>query len=161
MTDPLRLRPIGHLATPWHSLRDCPRNGRQPDPAPECLAHVAAEYQDGLLKLDGFSHLILLYWLGPAAEHPEMRFTPPFATEPSGLFATRGPRRPNPIGLSVVAFAGFAAPGVLRVRYLDCLDGTPLLDIKPYLRTTDCEPEATMGWLAPHATRLDPSRRGE
>ena len=161
MPDLMRLRPIGHLATPWRTIRDCPRNGRQPDPAPDCLAHVSPDYHDGLLKLDGFSHLILLYWLGPAVERPEMRFTPPFANEPAGLFATRGPKRPNPIGLSVVAFDGFADAGILRVRYLDCLDGTPLLDIKPYLRSTDCEPEATMGWLAPHATGLDRPGRGE
>ena len=151
MTHPMSLRPIGHLETPWHSLKECPRNGRQPDPPPECLAHVLPAFHDGLLRLDGFSHLILLYWLGPAPD-PAMRFTPPFATEPAGLFATRGPKRPNPIGLSVVAFDGFAGPGILRVRHLDCLDGTALLDIKPYLRSTDCEPEATMGWLAPHAT---------
>jgi len=58
------------------------------------------------------------------------------------------PRRPNPIGLAVVAFEGFEAPDRLRVRYLDCLDGTPLLDIKPYLPSTDAEPGASMGWLA-------------
>ncbi len=160
MSDPMSLRPIGRLSTPWSSVRECPRNGRQPDPAPICLAQIEPEFHDGLLRLDGFSHLILLYWLGPAAR-PEMRFTPPFASEPAGLFATRGPRRPNPIGLSVVAFDGFAAPGVLRVRFLDCLDGTPLLDIKPYLRSTDCEPAATMGWLSPHATGLDRAGRGE
>ena len=69
------------------------------------------------------------------------------------MFASRAPWRPNPIGLSVVALDGFDAPDVLRVRYLDCLDGTPLLDIKPYLSTTDSEPHAAMGWLDPHATR--------
>ncbi len=147
----MTLRPIGHLATPWKTIRECPRNGRRPNPAPACQAVLLPEFHDGLLRLEGFSHVIVLYWLGPAVA-PEMRFTPPFAAEPAGLFATRGPKRPNPIGLSVAAFDGFAAPGVLNLRFLDCLDGTPLLDIKPYLRTTDCEPDATMGWLAPHAT---------
>ncbi len=151
MDDEMGLRPIGFLSTPWHSLKECPRNGRQPKPAPVCQATVRPEYRDGLLRVEGFSHLILLYWLGPVAT-PEMRFTPPFAAEPAGLFATRGPKRPNPIGLSVVAFDGFAAEGVLNVRYLDCLDGTVLLDIKPYLRSVDCEAEASMGWLANHAT---------
>ena len=72
-----------------------------------------------------------------------------------GVFATRAPVRPNPIGLSVVAFDGFAAPDCLRVRYLDCIDGTPLIDIKPYLPTTDAEPAAGMGWLErpPRAAR--------
>ena len=52
----------------------------------------------------------------------------------------------------MVAFGGFAAPDTLKVRYLDCVDGTPLIDIKPYLKTTDCEPDSDMGWLARHAT---------
>ena len=56
-------------------------------------------------------------------------------------------------GLSVVAFDGFEAPDTLKVRYLDCVDGTPLIDIKPYLKTTDCEPDSDMGWLEQHATR--------
>ncbi|MDR3535504.1 MAG: tRNA (N6-threonylcarbamoyladenosine(37)-N6)-methyltransferase TrmO [Acetobacteraceae bacterium] len=155
MTHPT-LTPIGTLHTPWRSIADCPRNGRQPDPAPVCEAHVLPAYVDGLRSLDGFSHLILLYWLDqatPGAKPGALTFTPPFDTEPRGVFATRAPWRPNPIGLSVVAFDGFAAPGILRVRYLDCLDGTQLLDIKPYLPTTDSEPAATMGWLDPHATR--------
>jgi tRNA (Thr-GGU) A37 N-methylase len=68
------------------------------------------------------------------------------------VFATRAPWRPNPIGLSVVALDGIEGT-TLVVRNLDCVDGTPLLDIKPYLRTTDCEPAASLGWLAPHAGR--------
>ncbi len=155
MTHPT-LTPIGTLHTPWHSAADCPRNGRQPEPAPACEAHVLPAYADGLHSLEGFSHLILLYWLDqatPGAKPARLTFTPPFDTEPRGGFATRAPWRPNPIGLSVVAFDGFAAAGVLRVRYLDCVDGTPLLDIKPYLPTTDSEPAATMGWLDTHATR--------
>jgi len=146
------LTPIGHLETPWPTPADCPRNGRQPDPPPECRAVVAAAYQDGLLGLEGFSHLILLYFMHHAPA-PRLRFTPPFDAAPRGVFSTRAPFRPNPIALSVVRFAGFAAPGVLRVCNLDCADGTPLVDIKPYLPTTDAEPAATMGWLAPHATR--------
>ena len=108
------------------------------------------EFQTGLASLDGFSHLILLYWLH-AAPAADLVFIPPFDSEPRGVFATRAPWRPNPIGLAVVAFDGFEADGRLRVLYLDCLDGTPLLDIKPYLPTIDCEPAATMGWLAPKA----------
>ncbi len=146
------LRPIGILATPFRTRAECPRNGRQPSPAPECLAIVAEEFRAGLAGLDGFSHLILLYWLHETRA-ADLVFTPPFDSAPRGVFATRAPWRPNPIGLSVVAFDGFAAPGHLRVRYLDCIDGTPLLDIKPYLASTDAEPAATMGWLAPHATR--------
>jgi tRNA-Thr(GGU) m(6)t(6)A37 methyltransferase TsaA len=146
------IRPIGTLNTPWRAIADCPRNGRQPDPAPVCTATVLSEFVPGLHSLEGFSHLILVYWMDQVRA-PELVFTPPFDTQSRGVFATRAPRRPNPIGLSVVAFDGFVAPNTLRVRYLDCVDGTPLIDIKPYLTTTDCEPGANMGWLEPHATR--------
>ena len=94
--------------------------------------------------------MILLYWLGPQGD--ALTITPPFDGKARGVFATRAPMRPNPIGLSVVAFDGMEGPGQLRVRYLDCRDGTTLLDIKPYLPSTDAEPAATMGWLAPHRT---------
>jgi tRNA (adenine37-N6)-methyltransferase len=146
------LTPIGTLHTPWRTIGDCPRNGRQPDPAPSCQVRVLPPYQEGLAGLEGVSHLILLYWLGEAMT-PKLTFTPPFDPQPRGVFSTRAPFRPNPIGLSVVAFDGLESPGVLNVRFLDCMDGTALLDIKPYLPTTDSEPSATMGWLDPHATR--------
>ncbi len=152
MSQSLPLQPIGTIHTPWRAIADCPRNGRQPDPAPPCSVRIFPEYLEGLQSLDGFSHLILLYWLHQT-KPVELVFTPPFATQPRGIFATRGPRRPNPIGLSVVAFDGRDGPERLNVRFLDCVDGTPLLDIKPYLPTTDSEPDARMGWLDPHATR--------
>lgn len=150
------LRPIGRLRTPFATPRDCPRNGRQPNPAPACVAEVDEAYRDGLQGLDGFSHLILLYWLGlPSAsswEQERNTVTPPFDGQRRGVFATRAPARPNPIGLSVVAHDGPDGPGRLRVRFLDCADGTPLLDIKPYLPSTDAEPGAAMGWLAHYRT---------
>jgi tRNA-Thr(GGU) m(6)t(6)A37 methyltransferase TsaA len=152
MSHNLTLHPIGTIHTPWRSIAECPRNGRQRDPAPACSVHVFPEYIAGLQSLDGFSHLILLYLLHKT-KAPALVFTPPFDTQPRGIFATRAPWRPNPIGLSVVAFDGMDGPDRLSVRYLDCLDGTPLLDIKPYLPTTDSEPDARMGWLDPHATK--------
>jgi tRNA-Thr(GGU) m(6)t(6)A37 methyltransferase TsaA len=145
-------RPIGMLRTPWRSIAECPRNGRQPDPMPLCRAVVFPEYLEGLRSIEGFSHLILIYWMDQAKSQ-ELLFTPPFDTQSRGIFATRSPRRPNPIGLSVVAFEGLERNDTLKIRYLDCIDGTPLIDIKPYLPTTDSEPTASMGWLEPHATR--------
>jgi tRNA-Thr(GGU) m(6)t(6)A37 methyltransferase TsaA len=156
---PYALRPIGVLRTPFATRADCPRNGRQLDPAPECRAEVFAEFVPGLADLGGFSHLILIYWLDQVRE-VSLTMTPPFDGQARGVFATRAPVRPNPIALSVVAFDGFAAPDALRVRFLDCIDGTPLLDIKPYLPTTDAEPSAAMGWLARHATRPAGGRPG-
>lgn len=147
----MELRPIGVIETPWQTVAACPRNGHQPKPAPVCKVHVLPDFVPGLLAVEGFSHLVLLYWLNQSKQ-PLLRFTPPFDGQERGLFATRSPARPNPIGLSVVAFDGFAAPDCLLVRYLDCVDGTPLLDIKPYLRTTDAVPEASMAWLERHAT---------
>jgi tRNA-Thr(GGU) m(6)t(6)A37 methyltransferase TsaA len=152
MSGSVTLQPIGTIHTPWRSIADCPRNGRQPDPAPSCSVRLLPEYVPGLQSLDGFTHLILLYWLHET-KPPALVFTPPFDTQPRGIFATRAPWRPNPIGLSVVAFDGMDGPDCLTVRFLDCIDGTPLLDIKPYLATTDSEPDARMGWLDPHATR--------
>ncbi len=150
--DALSLRPIGTIHTPFRTLDECPRNGRQLSPPPVCRVQLAAEYVPGLRGIEGFSHLILLYWLH-RGRTPKLVFTPPFDTEERGLFTTRSPARPNPIGLSVVAFEGIEGADTLLVRNLDCLDGTPLLDVKPYLVSTDCEPDATMGWLGPHRTR--------
>ncbi|HJS88277.1 MAG TPA: tRNA (N6-threonylcarbamoyladenosine(37)-N6)-methyltransferase TrmO [Acetobacteraceae bacterium] len=147
----LSLRPIGVLRTPFRTLAECPRNGHQPRPPPPCEARLFPEFGPGLASLEGFSHLIVLYWLDQADE-PSLTVTPPFDPAQRGVFATRSPRRPNPIGLSVAAFDGFADPFTLRLRYLDCLDGTKLLDIKPYLPSTDSVPDARMGWLAPHRT---------
>jgi tRNA-Thr(GGU) m(6)t(6)A37 methyltransferase TsaA len=143
------------IRTPFATIADCPRNGRALQPPPLCRAIVEPAYVDGLASLDGFTHLILIYWLdqaGPA----KLRFTPPFDDTERGVFATRGPRRPNPIGLSVVQFDGVESSGVLLVRNLDCVDGTPLLDIKPYLSTTDAEPEASMGWLSARRGKTPP-----
>jgi tRNA-Thr(GGU) m(6)t(6)A37 methyltransferase TsaA len=153
LTD-LTLRPIGVIGTPWRRIDECPRNGRQPDPdpAPVCRVTVFPEFVAGLGSLEEFSHLILLYWLDRVGE-TRLRLVPPFDGEERGVFATRSPGRPNPIGVSVVAFDGMDGADVLLVRYLDCVDGTPLVDIKPYLRSTDAEGEASMGWLERHATR--------
>ena len=145
----MRLRPIGHISTPFRSRAECPRNGRLLDPAPLCHATLLPVFRPGLLALDGFSHLIALYWLHETPADPPLVFTPPFDDAPRGVFATRAPGRPNPIGLSVVVFEGFEPDGRLRLRRLDCLDGTILLDIKPYLPTTDSEPLASLGWLSP------------
>ena len=147
----MTLREIGRIRTPFRTLAECPRNGRQVQPAPDCTVEVDPAFQAGLSDLDGFSHLILLYWLGPQ-DGAALTITPPFDGKPRGVFATRAPFRPNPVGLSVVQLVAMAG-GVLTVRNLDCLDGTPLLDIKPYLPSTDAEPDAAMGWLLPHRTR--------
>lgn len=144
MNGELILRPIGRLRTPFATRADCPGNGRKIQPPPDCVAEVDEAFHEGLADIETFSHLILLYWLGPQPDL--LTITPRNDRQPHGSFATRTPVRPNPIGLSVVSLHGVEG-GRLHVRNLDCVDGTPLLDIKPYLPTTDCEPGASMGWL--------------
>lgn len=106
---------------------------------------IFEEYRTALKDLDGFSHIILLYHL-----HRSQGFTPhvvPFMdTQPRGLFATRAPRRPNSIGLSVVKLNRIEN-GVLHVENLDILDGTPLLDIKPYVPEFNPPSDVRTGWL--------------
>ena len=105
----MELRPIGRISTPWAEIAECPRNGRQPEPAPECRVTVFEEFLPGLASLTGFSHLILLYWMDRFAGAPRLSFVPPFDHHARrGVFATRAPWRPNPVAMSVVAFDGFA-----------------------------------------------------
>lgn len=108
--------------------------------------HLFPEFEPGLRDLDGFSQIILLYFFHQAEPGYELMVQPLLDQEPRGLFATRFPRRPNPIGLSVVRLIR-REDRVLHVDGIDVLDGTPLLDIKPYVPPFDAFPDATMGWL--------------
>ncbi len=149
----MRFRAIGRLRTPFLTLADCPRNGRQIKPAPDCFAEVDEAFQAGLAGVETFSHLLLLYWLGPQGNALTIR--PPFDGGERGVFATRAPVRPNPVGVSAVSLHAVDG-GRLMVRNLDCMDGTALLDIKPYLPSTDAQPDASMGWLSPYRTERAP-----
>ena len=104
------------------------------------------EFEAGLEDLEGFSHILLLYVFHQAEPGYNLRVVPLLDQEPRGLFATRYPRRPNPIGLSVVRLMRREGR-VLHVQGIDVLDGTPVLDIKPYVPPFDAFPEATLGWL--------------
>jgi tRNA-Thr(GGU) m(6)t(6)A37 methyltransferase TsaA len=109
-------------------------------------------YADGLADLDGFSHLHLITYLdrtGPAA----LRVTPYLDTSERGIFATRSPRRPNPIGLSLVRLVRIEG-ALLHVEELDLLDGTPLLDIKPYVPPFDDRAGARYGWFERQARHV-------
>lgn len=106
---------------------------------------IFPEYQEGLKDLDGFSHVILIYhfhWVSSS----KLTVTPFLDSEPRGIFATRAPTRPNPIGMSVVELLKIEG-NTLHVDHLDVLDGTPLLDIKPYVPEFDYPPQARIGWL--------------
>ena len=106
---------------------------------------VFEEYQVGLKDLDGFSHIILLYHLHYSNEF-RLSVVPFMDVEPRGLFATRAPNRPNPIGLSVIQLDRIK-DGILYIQNVDILDGTPLLDIKPYVPEFDAALTVRTGWL--------------
>ena len=129
---------IGRLRTPWATRAACPRNGLQTDAI--CTVEVDTPFAPGLRSITGCTHLILLYWMAHATRGLVVQ-QPRHAEGPRGTFSLRSPARPNPIALSVVELLGREGD-TLRVRGLDCLDGTPLLDIKPYYASTDSRPDA-------------------
>ncbi len=140
----IELEPIGVIHTPYTDPKGMPI--QPPGGAGvQGKVEVFSEYQDGLRDLDGFSHLVLLYYFH-RSEGYRLRVTPFMDTVERGLFATRAPRRPNAIGLSVVKLNGIEA-NILHIENLDILNGTPLLDIKPYVPEFDRMPEIRTGWL--------------
>jgi tRNA-Thr(GGU) m(6)t(6)A37 methyltransferase TsaA len=137
-------RPIGVIHSPFQTLADMPIQ-----PTSEISAagtvEVFAEYADGLKDVDSFSHIYLIYHLHKA-RFRELVVTPFLDKEPHGLFATRAPNRPNPIGLSQVKLLAIEGT-ILTVENLDVLDGTPLLDIKPYVPAFEDAEDVRTGWL--------------
>lgn len=133
---------IGRIHTPWKERKDCPKNARGSDAV--CTVELDARFRDGLKDVESCSHLVLLYWMDKAPRNLVLQ-TPSHYGVQRGTFALRSPARPNPIALSVVKLLGIDG-NKLSVVGLDCLDGTPLLDIKPYFASTDSVPDATVGW---------------
>lgn len=133
---------IGRIHTPWKERRDCPKNARESDAV--CTVELEARYAPALKELETCSHLVLLYWMDKAPRNLVLQTPSHYGTQ-RGTFSLRSPARPNPIALSVVKLLGVDG-NKLSVVGLDCLDGTPLLDIKPYFASTDSVPEAEVGW---------------
>jgi tRNA-Thr(GGU) m(6)t(6)A37 methyltransferase TsaA len=140
----IHYRPIGVIHSPFHEVAGMPI---QPSAAggAQGTVEVLAEFARGLKDLDGFSHIILLYHFHQVTE-TRLVVTPFLDTQPRGVFATRAPVRPNPIGLSIVRLLR-REQNVLHVENVDILDGTPLLDIKPYVPVFDHRPDSRSGWL--------------
>ena len=132
------------VRSPHQETRDVPK-GLGAKHEAEGTLEIRAELEPGLTDIEGFSHLIVL-WVFDRAGDAELLGTPPSDNRPHGVFATRSPRRPNPIGLTVVELIGREA-NRLHVRGLDMLDGTPILDIKPYLSNVSPD-RLRRGWLA-------------
>jgi len=136
--------PIGYVRSPYSDASQIPKGcGAQHDA--EGVLELLPEYEQGLMDIDGFSHLFVL-WLFDRVDGFDLLAAPPTDTRPHGVFATRSPRRPNPIGLTVVRLLGRDGCR-LRVAGIDMLDGTPILDLKPYLSSVPIE-EVKRGWLA-------------
>lgn len=121
------LTPIGYIETPYKSLAQCPRNIEQRGPV--CQLKVNDEYQEGLTGLKAGQSIVILYWIETNKPFKCIQQSRK-SKQSTGVFSLRSPNRPNPIGLAVLNIEEIKK-GIVTVRGLDCLDGTPLIDIKP------------------------------
>ena len=139
----LSIEPIGYVRSAYTDTKEIPKGPGAKHDA-EGMLEVRSDLEAGLTDIEGFSHLYVI-WVFHKAERSELVGTPPTDDRPHGVFATRSPYRPNPIGLTVVRLLGREG-NRLRVRGVDMLDGSPILDIKPYLSSV---PEQVLkrGWL--------------
>jgi tRNA-Thr(GGU) m(6)t(6)A37 methyltransferase TsaA len=137
-------RPIGVIHSPFTDIEGMPI---QPTGAPgiQGTVEVFPEFTEGLKDVEGFSHVILLYHFHRVQE-ARLVVTPFMDSQSHGVFATRAPKRPNPIGLSIVKLLGIEQ-NILHIENVDILDGTPLLDIKPYVPEFDRPQADRVGWL--------------
>jgi tRNA-Thr(GGU) m(6)t(6)A37 methyltransferase TsaA len=136
--------PIGTIHSPFQEKADMPI---QPTGAAGVTGKIELleEYTEGLADLDGFSHIILLYHFHRSEEF-NLKVVPFMDREQRGLFSTRAPNRPNPIGLSIVQLDRIEE-NILHICNVDVLDGTPLLDIKPYIPEFDAQNNVSTGWF--------------
>jgi tRNA-Thr(GGU) m(6)t(6)A37 methyltransferase TsaA len=135
---------IGRIRTPWKRREDCPKNPRETDAV--CTILLDPRWAAGLSGLETVSHVVVLYWMDNARRDLVVQ-APRHYSERRGTFALRSPVRPNPIAVSVARLLRIEGVA-LSVVGLDCLDDTPLLDLKPYFASTDSVPEASVGWHA-------------
>ncbi|HUD89064.1 MAG TPA: tRNA (N6-threonylcarbamoyladenosine(37)-N6)-methyltransferase TrmO [Xanthobacteraceae bacterium] len=135
---------IGRIRTPWPTRDDCPKNGRETDAV--CTIELDPRWAEGLKGLETVTHVLVLYWMDQARRDLVLQ-APRHYGELRGTFALRSPVRPNPIAAAVVRLTRID-DNTLSVVGLDCMDGTPLLDIKPYFASTDSVPDASVGWHA-------------
>jgi tRNA-Thr(GGU) m(6)t(6)A37 methyltransferase TsaA len=148
---PVVLKPIGIIHTPYKEPKGTPiQSATREAKDVEATVEVFPEYAAGLKDLDGFSHVMLIYHFHLARES-SLSVVPYLDDVPRGVFSTRSPARPNPIGISVVRLVSVRPEGHLLVRGIDIVDGTPLLDIKPYIPAFDTQAADRTGWLGSKA----------
>ena len=138
---------IGRIRTPWKRREDCPKNARESDAV--CTIEVDRRWAAALTGVETCSHLVVLYWMNRSRRDLVLQVPRHYGVG-RGTFALRSPARPNPIALSVVRLEGVNG-NTLSVVGLDCLDDTPLLDIKPYFASTDAVADAVVAWHADRA----------
>jgi tRNA-Thr(GGU) m(6)t(6)A37 methyltransferase TsaA len=135
---------IGRIRTPWTDRETCPKNARESDAV--CTLEISPRWTPALMGVESCTHLVVLYWMDRSRRDLVVQVPRHYGVG-RGTFALRSPARPNPIAMSVVRLMQVDGD-LLRVVGLDCLDKTPLLDIKPYFASTDAVVEATVGWHA-------------
>jgi tRNA-Thr(GGU) m(6)t(6)A37 methyltransferase TsaA len=133
---------VGRIHTPWKQRKDCPKNARESEAI--CTIEVDDRWAPALKDVESCSHLVVLYWMDRSRRDIVLQ-VPRHYGEQRGTFSLRSPARPNPIAMSVVRLLKVEG-NKLSVVGLDCLDGTPLLDLKPYFASTDAVPDAVVGW---------------
>ena len=142
-------RPIGFVSSPYKNTSEIPK-GLGAKHEADGVLRILPEFERGLTDIEGFSHLIVI-WEFDRSHRFELLGTPPSDNRPHGVFATRSPRRPNPIGLTTVELRRREG-AELHVGGVDMLDGTPILDIKPYMSSVPSD-KLRRGWLAEAETR--------
>jgi len=152
----MKLRPIGRIHTPYKTKEECPIQPVYSSEA-EGRVEVFREYAAGLKDIETFSHIYILYLFDRAGEIQLVRRTF-LDNEPHGIYASRHPCRPNGIGMSIVPLKE-RQDNILIVSNVDILDGTPLLDIKPYIPRFDIIESASEGWVGDRQWRPKPSNR--
>jgi len=147
----IKYKPIGIIHSPFKEPRGTPI---QPTAAKDVkgTVEVFPEYAEGLKDIDGFSHIILVYHFH-LAKKTSLNVKPYMDDTLRGIFATRAPPRPNPIGISTVCLVKVEGD-ILHIRDVDIVDGTPLLDIKPYVPEFDVRKVEKIGWLKKRVSRL-------
>jgi tRNA-Thr(GGU) m(6)t(6)A37 methyltransferase TsaA len=147
----ISFRPIGIIHSPFTTIEGMPI---QPSAATGIKGHIviSEDFVEGLCDLDGFSHIYLLYHFHLSKSF-NLKVTPFLDDQQRGIFATRAPKRPNPIGLSVVKLNKIKL-NVLDIENVDIIDGTPLLDIKPYVQEMDKVNLYKLGWLSKYRKDL-------
>jgi tRNA-Thr(GGU) m(6)t(6)A37 methyltransferase TsaA len=152
----IKYNPIGVIRSPFKEPKGTPI---QPAAAKgiDGTVELFPEYVEGLKDVEGFSHIILIYHFHLSTKRTSLKLKPYMDKETRGVFAMRGPSRPNPIGISTVRLLGIEK-NILHIQNVDIVDGTPLLDIKPYVPKFDTRKVERTGWLARNAHKLPTSK---